>query len=308
MDIEDIRRIAAVVECGSINKAAEQLHIAQPALSRTIRKVEAEYHISIFDRSKGKQSEVTEAGELYLNMAKEILLVHNAFLAQLERRRQRDEKRILFGLAPQQAIAISSKMLQWFYKNGAGYMIDIRSASSRRLHEDVMRGEIDVACLSVTRFKQGLHYEKSSRAYTSIYLSKQSALLSKTYQVSEYNIPVVCMKDLIQEPVIANREGSASYNNIRLLCEKFNCDVTMILEDNMYQRMHLADEGEGNYVFTATGSDLIYSCADSGRFVRLDPKDDIEQWKYLVCRNGFEKTEGYEALRNCLAQCIWTIM
>jgi hypothetical protein len=59
--------------------------------------------------------------------------------------------------------------------------------------------------------KQESHDFSRVECQTSIYLSKQSALLSKTYQVSEYNIPVVCMKDLIQEPVIANREGSASF-------------------------------------------------------------------------------------------------
>ena len=45
MTIDDLKKILAVIEEGSINRAAEKLFIAQPALSRCIRRIEEEYNI-----------------------------------------------------------------------------------------------------------------------------------------------------------------------------------------------------------------------------------------------------------------------
>ena len=54
MNIVYLRYAVAVAKAGSLNKAAEELFIAQPNLSRAIKELEKELGIVIFDRnSKG---------------------------------------------------------------------------------------------------------------------------------------------------------------------------------------------------------------------------------------------------------------
>ncbi|WP_333605371.1 LysR family transcriptional regulator [Novosphingobium sp.] len=64
----DLRQLAAfnaVVSSGSLGRAAEQLHVTQPALSRTIRKLEEEAGAPLFERhSKGMQ--LTDIGRALL--------------------------------------------------------------------------------------------------------------------------------------------------------------------------------------------------------------------------------------------------
>ena len=79
MNIQDIRYISAIAEAGSISKAADRLLVAQPSLSKCIQKVEKEYDVTLFTRTRGSSSELTEEGELFLEMAREILNSHGRF-------------------------------------------------------------------------------------------------------------------------------------------------------------------------------------------------------------------------------------
>ena len=57
--------VIAIVEQGGISQAAEALHIAQPALSRYLKKLEADLETDLFDRSV-IPIRLTEAGRLYV--------------------------------------------------------------------------------------------------------------------------------------------------------------------------------------------------------------------------------------------------
>ncbi|MBO0144711.1 LysR family transcriptional regulator [Agrobacterium sp. Ap1] len=63
MDIRDIRYFLKVSEHGHLGKAAEELHISQPALSKCIQRLEAIYDVHLFERA-GRGIALTEAGHL----------------------------------------------------------------------------------------------------------------------------------------------------------------------------------------------------------------------------------------------------
>lgn len=52
MDIRQLRTILAVAETGSLTKAAELLHVVQPALSRQLRQLEEELGAPLFERNR----------------------------------------------------------------------------------------------------------------------------------------------------------------------------------------------------------------------------------------------------------------
>lgn len=72
MDLRQLRYFVAIVECGSISRASQQLNIAQPALSLHIRNMEAELDLPLLFRTpQGVQP--TEAGAILLRNARVIL-------------------------------------------------------------------------------------------------------------------------------------------------------------------------------------------------------------------------------------------
>lgn len=71
-----------VVEQGGFSKAANALYIGQPALSKTIQKLEQELNVILFDRTK-KQIALTDEGNVLYSKSKEILAQVNSIADSL---------------------------------------------------------------------------------------------------------------------------------------------------------------------------------------------------------------------------------
>ena len=73
MDITDLETFLAVTELDSFSRAAEQMHVTQPAISKRIKALEDEMGARLFDRIARKIT-LTEAGQTLANRGKSILL------------------------------------------------------------------------------------------------------------------------------------------------------------------------------------------------------------------------------------------
>ena len=72
IDVREIRQVAAIAREGGFAKAAKALHISQPALSRSIQKVEREAGFRIFERGR-EGALLTDAGRSFMRQAGDIL-------------------------------------------------------------------------------------------------------------------------------------------------------------------------------------------------------------------------------------------
>jgi DNA-binding transcriptional LysR family regulator len=72
MELRHLRYFAAVAETCHFGQAADQLHIAQPALSYAIRQLEGELDVTLFNRTT-RQVSLTPAGEFLKSEAARIL-------------------------------------------------------------------------------------------------------------------------------------------------------------------------------------------------------------------------------------------
>ena len=82
MEIEKLRSFMEVYECRSISKAADNLFLSQPALSRRIQALEAELKIELFHRN-GTVFEPTEGAKTLYKEAGKILRQHEQALIKL---------------------------------------------------------------------------------------------------------------------------------------------------------------------------------------------------------------------------------
>jgi LysR family transcriptional regulator of abg operon len=72
MKLQQLHVLVAVHECGSLLGASRQLHVTQPALSRTLKELEDELGVSLLTRSS-KGVRLTEYGETFLKHARNVL-------------------------------------------------------------------------------------------------------------------------------------------------------------------------------------------------------------------------------------------
>lgn len=83
MEFRHLRTIAAVARHRSFTKAADELHVAQSAISQQIRRLEAEIGVEIFRRNS-RSVEPTEEGKLLLAQADRVLAEVDDLHSQLE--------------------------------------------------------------------------------------------------------------------------------------------------------------------------------------------------------------------------------
>lgn len=104
MDITQLEYFKVIAETGSLTKAAEMLHISQPAMSAMLKKFEEELNVELFDRSPNR---------IHLNQTGEIALVHvNHILRSVEQM-----KADLLSAAQQNltlSIAFCDPGVRWF--------------------------------------------------------------------------------------------------------------------------------------------------------------------------------------------------
>ncbi|HEX5366127.1 MAG TPA: LysR family transcriptional regulator [Acidimicrobiales bacterium] len=72
MNLQQLRYVVATAEKGTMTRAAAELHVAQPALSRAVRALEAEIGVRVFER-EGRGVRVTPQGREVVALARRIL-------------------------------------------------------------------------------------------------------------------------------------------------------------------------------------------------------------------------------------------
>src|ERR1035437_5877068 len=72
MELRQLRYLVALAEERSFTRAAENEHVAQPALSQQIRRLESELGLALGERTTRRVS-LTDAGELLVVRARRVL-------------------------------------------------------------------------------------------------------------------------------------------------------------------------------------------------------------------------------------------
>ncbi|MDD3220051.1 MAG: LysR family transcriptional regulator [Lachnospiraceae bacterium] len=71
-ELNQLEQLLAIANAGTLSKAAEQLHLSQPALSRSMQRLEEELQVTLFERQKNKIT-FNANGDLALEHAKTII-------------------------------------------------------------------------------------------------------------------------------------------------------------------------------------------------------------------------------------------
>lgn len=94
IEIHLFEQLAAFASCGTLSAAAEELHISQPALSRSMQRLEEELGVKLFDRQKSRLT-LNENGELTVRFARSLLMQESSMIEQI---REFDRKRRTISL------------------------------------------------------------------------------------------------------------------------------------------------------------------------------------------------------------------
>lgn len=135
--------VIAIVEQGGVSQAAEALHIAQPALSRYLKKLETELETDLFDRSV-IPIRLTEAGRLYVEAGREILAAQHQLSKQLEELRSGRNALVRIGISPTRSPYLMPALIQAYRSVHPSGRVVIEEHNSAELHRLLAQGDLDV--------------------------------------------------------------------------------------------------------------------------------------------------------------------
>lgn len=144
LDARPYRAFIAVAETVSFNRAAERLHISQPALSAQVRELERRLGFSLFTRTSRRVA-LTPEGRHFLDHARRLVL-ETDWINQTAREIRSNQLRI--GAAHYTAaIPERNALIDNFIRAEPDVPVRVLRRSPLQLREDLARGEIDVAIL-----------------------------------------------------------------------------------------------------------------------------------------------------------------
>ena len=150
MAVDDLRlwrQFLAVADAGSMSRAAMELGLAQPALSRKIADLEAALGSRLLERHSRGVS-LTPAGELFKERAERILDDARDLRDAVSARSDRPEGRLAFGMPPSLGMALTVPALQRFRERYPAVVPEVMEGTSRALRDDLLARRIEFAAIS----------------------------------------------------------------------------------------------------------------------------------------------------------------
>ena len=151
MTLAQLRTFCAVARLNSFSKAAEKLHLTQPAVSAQVVALEEVLEVKVFDRM-GKKIALSEAGRVTLVAAEEILERVSRLERELGDLRQLKSAHLSIGASQVVGVYLLPEMLAAFHAEYPGIEPDVRVESARHVVDLLLSGEIDVGLIG-----EGLH-------------------------------------------------------------------------------------------------------------------------------------------------------
>lgn len=146
MDIDQLRQFLAVARLGNFTRAAEQMAISQPALSRSIQRLEQDFGQPLLER-KSRVVELTDAGRLLESRAQQVLELLDDTYAQIADDGRSGRLRI--GAIPTIAPYFLPDFLRCFRQDYPAAELVIHEQTTDELLHRCKQGEIDLAILAL---------------------------------------------------------------------------------------------------------------------------------------------------------------
>jgi LysR family transcriptional activator of glutamate synthase operon len=238
MDLRQLRYLVALAEELNFTRAAANEHIAQPALSQQIRRLEDELGLALVERTTRHVS-LTEAGELLVVRARRILAELEAAGAELAAVRGVDIGHVTIGAMHTMGPVDLSLALATFHGLHPQVGLTVREAASEEMAEMLRVDELDLAFLSVTERVEshglGLHQLLSEELV--VLLAPDHALSGRGK---------VRMAELADEPFISFRAGARLRELLFSAGRGAGFEPRVALESNDSQRVRrLVSRGLG---------------------------------------------------------------
>ena len=183
MTLRHLRIFVAVCTWGSITRAAEKLHMAQPSVSLAIRELEEYYQLQLFDRISRKLY-LTGDGERFLKYASHITSLFDEMENSMEH--WSDMESMSIGSSITIANSLLCECLHSYKLEYPKRQIQILIENSMILEESIVSNQLDLALIE----------------------DELAVICAREHPLAEKQ--KLCLQDIAQEPFLLREKGSGT--------------------------------------------------------------------------------------------------
>ena len=149
MELRKLRHVCALAHAGNYGRAAQQLHITQSALSRSVQALERELQVRIFDRGR-EGVQLTAAGRIFVERAQAILLATRGLQHDLALAEKGEYGEVAIGLGPVPASIVLPELLTEVARESRRLQLRVELNNAAALLQAVLEERIEFAVCTVT--------------------------------------------------------------------------------------------------------------------------------------------------------------
>ncbi|MGG4143247.1 LysR family transcriptional regulator [Paenibacillus algorifonticola] len=147
MELRQLYYFVKVARKEHVTQAAEELHVAQSAVSRQIHQLEEELGVKLF-LQKGRNLQLTPVGHLFLKRAEVILADLDRAVVEIHEFLDPEKGEIRLGFPHSLGVSLIPQVVAAFRKHHPNVKFRFRQGMYPSLIRDMVKGEIDLAFIS----------------------------------------------------------------------------------------------------------------------------------------------------------------
>ncbi|TCO70014.1 LysR family transcriptional regulator [Marinisporobacter balticus] len=222
MEFRQLKYFQMVCQLKNITKAAERLYVSQPSITNSIKNLEKELSIQLFDRSK-KQFKLTTEGKIFLERVDVILKQLDDVISEMKDYKNLKKGLLSLGVPPIIGTILFPKLFANFKKIYPNIELQIAENGSVTSKEMLEKGEIDLSIMIVDQSCKLLDTMPILDSEIFVCLNKKHPLSTKKK---------LKLEDLKNEPIIMLKEGFYHRKKIFEHFKKSNIEPNIILSSN----------------------------------------------------------------------------
>ena len=246
MEIKDMRAFYAIVEEGNISHAAQRLDIAQPALSRQMKRLEAGLGVQLFERGS-RRIRLTEAGRVMYARVEHILGMVDGTVREITEIGSGMAGSVRLGTITTSGAMLVPELLTEFHRRYPQVTFQIWEAEGARILELLDNRVIEIG---ITRT------QVDNQAYESIVLPNEPlvVIMNKEHEIGE-DAHEVRLADLEEQPLLVPLRWQSGFI---ANCRKLGFEPQIIcVSDSIVQDLLLAKMGMGMALLPVSSKTLL---------------------------------------------------
>lgn len=211
MNLKEQLYVVTIAECRSITKAAEKLHVSQPALSAFIGNIENTIGLKLFDRFS-REVIPTYYGELYIQTAKRMLLLQSEFDEILSDLKADHKGRFRIGMQRRRSPLIMPSLYREFNRIYPNVELFFVEDVIELLEEMLSENELDLILCNKIHEMKTFEYVRITGEHLLLATSSEHRLIGNAIRLLDSPYDWIDLQLFEGETFILQRPGQTQRN------------------------------------------------------------------------------------------------